>query len=286
MTNPERIRQSFGSLDPNDIAAGDGDPRAAGAPGWRSVTCARRCSGRRAPLVLVIAVIPTASRGGLLASRLLRSYSRSLAPRAGDGVLLILTLVAGAAAFMALAGSQMDRMSDLGANDYNFTTSEGRIAIWKRGIVWMLHRPWGYGIDNFPTYFSWLNGPERAAHNSLIQYGVELGVLGLAHLPADWRHAGQVAAQDAERRDARPPGQQRTGRAHRPRAGDAGRLLDHRILPVECLQPIDLYGDRNRLGRRSQRRWQTGSSGAAAKPEPPAVTSIRRRRQFRAFDPA
>jgi len=44
----------------------------------------------------------------------------------------------------------------------------------------MLKRPWGYGLDNYPTFFGWLNGRERAAHSAWIQYGVELGVLGLA----------------------------------------------------------------------------------------------------------
>ncbi len=51
----------------------------------------------------------------------------------------------------------------------------------------MLKRPYGFGLNNFPLYFSWLNGPDRAAHNSLIQYGVELGVVGLgAYLLCTW----------------------------------------------------------------------------------------------------
>jgi hypothetical protein len=73
---------------------------------------------------------------------------------------------------------QLQRFFDFGTDDYNLT-NEGRWYFWRQGIVWMIKRPWGYGIGNYSTYFDWLNGHSRAAHSMWVQYGMELGVLGL-----------------------------------------------------------------------------------------------------------
>ena len=176
--NAELMRQSFGSLDPNDIAAvmATTVPLAL----WLAIgNLRRRLLWTASALIMVIAVIPTASRGGLLGLAVGAIVLVLVGAKGWKRVFLVGTLAAGAFAFITLAGSQMDRMGDFGGGDYNYTASEGRIAIWKRGIVWTLKRPWGYGLDNFPIYFGWLNGPDRAAHNSLIQYSVELGVLGI-----------------------------------------------------------------------------------------------------------
>jgi hypothetical protein len=176
--NAGTIRQAFGSLDPNDIAAvmATTFPLAL----WLATgSFARRIFWTPCALVLVVAVIPTASRGGLLGLVGAAVILSLVGARGGRRIFLILMLVLGAMAFMSVAGGQMDRMDNINTGDYNFNTGEGRILIWKRGIVWTLKRPWGYGLDNFPVYFGWLNGPERAAHNSLIQYSVELGVLGI-----------------------------------------------------------------------------------------------------------
>ncbi|MGH7583353.1 MAG: O-antigen ligase family protein [Gemmatimonadales bacterium] len=172
-------RQGVGSLDPNDLAAvlATTFPLAF----WLAAgKVRRRIIWVPAGLLMIVGVIPTASRGGFLGLIAAAVVLALVGAKGWRRVFLIAALAGGAMVFMALAGGQMSRMDDLGGSDYNYTSSEGRIAIWKRGIVWMIRRPWGYGIDNFPTEFAWLNGPERAAHNSLIQYGVELGVAGLA----------------------------------------------------------------------------------------------------------
>lgn len=177
--NNETNRQTFGSLDPNDLAAVMATTLPLAL--WLATgSFRRRITWTPCALIMAIAVIPTASRGGMLGLAAAAVVLILVGTEGAKRFLLASTVGLGAFLFNALAGSQMDRMSNLGGTDYNYTASEGRIAIWKRGIVWMIKRPWGYGLDNFPVYFGWLNGPDRAAHNSLIQYGVELGVLGIA----------------------------------------------------------------------------------------------------------
>ena len=75
--------------------------------------------------------------------------------------------------------------------DYNFTSIDGRTALMKRGIGYMVEYPvFGIGISNFPkaectisTKLAWRPSGEplecRAPHNSYVQAGAELGVPGL-----------------------------------------------------------------------------------------------------------
>ncbi len=136
-----------------------------------------------AALVMTAAVAPTASRGALLGiaavalSLILIGTSGFKRLIMGGGVALGMFL------FQVVAtDEQLARFGAFGGEqDYNMSDkSEGRLAIWKRGIVWTIKRPTGYGLGNFPVYFGWLNGREKAAHSALIQTGVELGVAGLA----------------------------------------------------------------------------------------------------------
>lgn len=76
-------------------------------------------------------------------------------------------------------------------NDYNFTSIDGRTALIKRGIGYMVKYPvFGIGISNFPkaectisSKVAWRPTGEpltcRAPHNSYVQAGAELGVPGL-----------------------------------------------------------------------------------------------------------
>jgi O-antigen ligase len=173
--NPELLRQTFGSLDPNDLAAvmATAFPLAL----WLATgSFMRRMIWTPCAMVMAVGVVPTMSRGGLLGLAAAAIVLILVGTRGFKRILMAGTLALGAVAFMSLAG---DRIGNISGEDYNFTQSEGRIAIWKRGIVWTIKRPWGYGLNNFPYYFGLLNGPDRAAHNSLIQYSVELGVLGI-----------------------------------------------------------------------------------------------------------
>ena len=125
--------------------------------------------------MMVIAIIPTQSRGAIVGIGAVALVLLSFGTSRWRRVINIVGVAAGAVGLMLAAkgpgGAHLDDFSD-------YSGGEGRIAIWKRGLVWMTWRPWGYGIDNFPLYFGWLNGPDRAAHNSFIQIGMELGVTG------------------------------------------------------------------------------------------------------------
>jgi len=145
--------------------------------------------------LILYAIIKTSSRGaflGLLAVGLfvLVAY-RSIPVRVRVGVSL-----AGVMLF-AVAGSQefWERMGTIlkPEEDYNFSGKNvsGRGEVWKRGIGYMLSNPVGVG----PFAFPWAEGRSEiaverqsqgmgfkwsAAHNSFVQIGAELGVLGLA----------------------------------------------------------------------------------------------------------
>ena len=90
--------------------------------------------------------------------------------------------MAGGVAIFAILATGIganERFGDLSMDDYNVSGNEGRFYYWRQGVVWMIKRPWGYGLGNYGTYFGMLNGEERAAHSTWVQYGVDLGVAGL-----------------------------------------------------------------------------------------------------------
>ncbi len=131
-------------------------------------------------LVMVAATVPTASRGALIG---LVAVALTLVAFGATGwrrSFFLLMITVGGFLFATIATQgQLTRFFEFGSDDYNVEGNEGRLWFWKQGMVWMIKRPWGYGIGNYSTYFGWLNGPERAAHSMWVQYGMELGVLGL-----------------------------------------------------------------------------------------------------------
>jgi hypothetical protein len=168
------------SLDANDFGAilATAFPLAL----WLSVGSAgRRIFWTGAAAVMVLAIVPTQSRGSMLGMLAGATVVIGAGARGWRRILTFLLVGAGAAAFlyMAVKSGASDRFGDFSGDDYNLT-NEGRIFFWKQGMVWMIKRPWGFGINNFPLYFGMLNGPERAAHSTWVQYGMELGVAGLA----------------------------------------------------------------------------------------------------------
>lgn len=132
-------------------------------------------------LTLAAAVVPTASRGSLLGLGAAAAVLVSVGATGWRRIVMLGVIGLGGAVFAAIAtDGQLSRFFDFGMDDYNIAGNEGRLYFWRQGLVWMIKRPWGYGIRNFGTYFGWLNGPDRAAHSMWVQYGVELGVAGLA----------------------------------------------------------------------------------------------------------
>lgn len=103
------------------------------------------------------------------------------------------TVVVGLVVGIIAAGTQVDadvrdRLTSVFAleKDYNFTDDSGRMAIWGRGLQYIQDRPiLGAGAGNFPMadghYFEMLGQPGKwkAAHNTFVQAGVELGLPGL-----------------------------------------------------------------------------------------------------------
>ena len=148
-------------------------------------------------ILLVMAVVKTGSRGGFLALLCTIAYGVVAVNAVPAGKRIIVTIVAGAALLIVAGESYWSRMSTIlePDRDYNWAgqAESGRIEIWKRGIQYMLKRPvLGVGANAFSIAegtmaeqaaarramgmgFKW-----SAAHNSYIEIGAELGVLGLA----------------------------------------------------------------------------------------------------------
>ncbi len=132
--------------------------------------------------------MPTQSRGAILG---LGAVALTLIALGSSGwkrtIYMFATAALAIGIFTLASAIGADRLSDF--SDYS--GGESRTAIWKRGLVWMSWRPWGYGLDNFPIFFGWMNGRDRAAHNSFIQIGVELGLLGLMAFVLLWAHTAR-----------------------------------------------------------------------------------------------
>ncbi len=155
-------------------------------PAWRRLTSVV------AAVSLVIAFVWAGSRGGFLALLAIGVFLllRYRAVHPGWRVLATALIVV---VFCATATDTFwDKMKTIlhPKDDYNFTTEEGRVEVWKRGISYMLQRPvFGVGAGNFPTAEGTISPAARetarrgvkwsVAHNSYVQTGAELGIPGL-----------------------------------------------------------------------------------------------------------
>jgi hypothetical protein len=182
--NPDmhRLKAVGVSLDPNDFGAVlcTTFPLAL----WLSVgSLRRRVFWSGIAILLVAAVVPTQSRGSELGLVAAMAVVLSVGAR-GWRRWLSIAMIAGCVGLFLMMASGLGaagRFTDFSQNDYNVAGNSGRWYFWKQGIVWMIKRPWGYGIENYPTFFGIMNdGTERSAHSTWVQYGMELGVAGLA----------------------------------------------------------------------------------------------------------
>lgn len=140
----------------------------------------RRIFWTAVAITIFAGVVPTASRGSLLGLVAAGLVLVGVGATGWRRWMLTLVMVGAGFVFAAIAtDGQLQRFFDFSGDDYNLQ-GEGRWYFWRQGIVWTIKRPTGYGIANFGTYFDWLNGYSRAAHSMWVQYGVELGVAGLA----------------------------------------------------------------------------------------------------------
>jgi putative inorganic carbon (HCO3(-)) transporter len=133
-------------------------------------------------LVILYGIILTQSRGGflslLVAGGLMMwrgSWSRSTK---------LVVIVIAVVMFSSLAGKvYWDRIGTIWSPRSELDqTGAGRTEIWKTGLMLMLTRPMGVGIDGFETAEGLSHGGKgkwSAPHNSFLQVGAELSPVGL-----------------------------------------------------------------------------------------------------------
>lgn len=146
--------------------------------------------------VYVLALVKSGSRGAFLGlvgvSIVLLVTFRAIPKKTRVATVAVIFLV-----LVVSAGRQYWGFIDTlkhPTEGYNFTSEGGRIAIWERGISYMLSHPvTGVGPRNF-TFAESQISPQaiaahalgkwgasgRAPHNSFVEIGAELGVFGLA----------------------------------------------------------------------------------------------------------
>jgi O-antigen ligase len=146
--------------------------------------------GYGAALMLVGGIVKTQSRGGFLGLIGIAIWMLFQA-RPGRRLVYVLAIAGGAAMFTFMADADtMDRFTSTFApkEDYNYTYRDGRYQVWQRGMHFMWANPiLGVGVQNFPIADGAIGGKRNmgygikysAAHNSFVQIGAELGVLGL-----------------------------------------------------------------------------------------------------------
>ncbi len=133
-----------------------------------------------AAVAAVAAIALTQSRGGVIALTAVAVHAILLA---GKRAWLLIPLIGAACVlFLAYSDPQLwERFQELrGQSDYNFDARSGRLEIWKQGLQLMLGRPlFGVGIGQFSSALGMIgSGVFKAAHNSYIQIGAELGLPG------------------------------------------------------------------------------------------------------------
>ena len=140
--------------------------------------------------VLILAIILTGSRGGFLGLIAVGGYFvitkipniKKLNMSKFSIKKIFLLFIVGVVLVVFAPGSYWDRISTIfnPEQDYNMTSSRGRIAIWEEGIKMIMDHPLGVGIAAFPAAQGMLyGGYYQTAHNTLILVTAELGLLGL-----------------------------------------------------------------------------------------------------------
>lgn len=132
--------------------------------------------------VLLVALLKTGSRGGIIALGVLFLFAFAT----GDGrrrkQFLLLAAVFAIAFSIVPHDDLVQRFTNVfgTGTDYNLDSRDGRLEIWKRGIGMMLNNPLlGVGVATYEVADGVTAGSWHTAHNAYIQVGAELGVVGL-----------------------------------------------------------------------------------------------------------
>lgn len=131
--------------------------------------------------VVIIAIVKTVSRGGIIALGVCAIALLVVAPKSQRKYYVALLAIMVLTIVVTPHQGLVERFSSLsGSQDYNFDARDGRLEVWKRGIIMMVTHPFlGVGVSaymyaNANAAHSWVN-----AHNAFVQIGAELGVGGL-----------------------------------------------------------------------------------------------------------
>jgi O-antigen ligase len=134
-------------------------------------------------MMTLMIILKTGSRGGMVA---LVAVLAIIALQKGSGYIARRLPILALLVFIALSSATPEHMERFGTifsmgSDYNMTTNGGRLEIWKRGIAILLHNPLlGCGVGQYETANGMMHGGTwQTAHNSFIQIGAELGIMGL-----------------------------------------------------------------------------------------------------------
>jgi len=140
--------------------------------------------------IMLFAIVLTGSRGGFLGLIAVACYLLlvRLPTKMGEKTprfsfkKIVLTLSAVAALAMFSSDEYWNRIATIfnPSDDYNVTSDQGRLALWGDGVELMLQYPYGVGVGAFSAAQGMVSGGRyQTAHNTLIQVGAELGILGL-----------------------------------------------------------------------------------------------------------
>ena len=138
---------------------------------------------------LLYGILLTGSRGGIIGvGVMLLSYA--LLTRAWRRPIVIMSAALATTVFVVLISKDTgSRFSDVtGGEDYNLTTSDGRVEVWKRGLQYAVENPiLGVGVGAFPykegaaKLASGLANNKSTmveAHSIVIEALAELGIIG------------------------------------------------------------------------------------------------------------
>jgi len=184
--------------DPNDFATLAVTAIPLGLYGLSSGRLWRRLACTLGLAALSLSFVRCGSRGGFLAIvavslYMLFRFSAIRVPWRVLGTAVIAATLVATASDRYWTQMQTILKSD---QDYNRTSENGRLAVWRRGVGYMFEHPLlGVGANNFPVAegtispLAWrqqynIGVPRNAPHNSFIEVGAELGVPGLALLVA------------------------------------------------------------------------------------------------------
>jgi putative inorganic carbon (hco3(-)) transporter len=184
----------FGSYDPNDVALVLVTLLPIVAAFAFTSAGIRKASHLAVAGLLIVTVLLTQSRGGLL-GLLVLAVTFAVAPptperpqradrRRYRGIVLRLCglAVIGAIAWNVVPLDARQRLSTLFAPSADYNTNpdeEGRFTIWERNLRQFATRPIGFGAGAFPMVDLRAGGRFRAPHNTFLQVLIELGVPGL-----------------------------------------------------------------------------------------------------------